>query len=196
MRYVWFPKANAVVVSLKICSVCFGVMIKRHLFKICMFTVFVFAAVVVFDVPFAASKSPTSAWLTRCDKDDEGNFKHCEIYSRLNLPNTKKRVAEFAIGYSKESAGVARGVIVLPLGVFVQDDVVLSVDGKAYLNTKVSYCLESGCYAPISLPDQIITKMKKGDEAALTFKGRNGKPFLVRIPLTGFTKTIKEIRGI
>lgn len=116
------------------------------------------------------------------------------MYSRLNLQNTKKRVAEFAIGYPKGTPGSsAGGVIILPLGMLVQDDVVFFIDEKAAFHAKVSHCLESGCYAQTVLPDQVISKMKKGNEAALKFKATNGKYIMVKMSLAGFTKTLKEL---
>lgn len=176
----------------------FEVMLKNKTINIFAIIVLAAAVLAVSSGQFAFSKGAKGAnvtsWLTRCDKDEAGNNTHCEMYSRLNLQNTKKRVAEFAIGYPDNGdTSVARGIIVLPLGIFLQDDVVVFVDEKAIFHAKVNYCLESGCYSMITLPNQIISKMKKGNEAALKFKATNGKYIMVKMSLAGFTKTLEEL---
>jgi len=172
-------------------------MVKNKIFNICSVAVLTAASFVIFSSQLTLAQSKNtknSAWLTRCDKDEAGNTTHCEMFTRLNMQNTKQRVLEFAIGYKNNNSNAASSIMVLPLGVLTQDDVTFFIDEKAYFNTKVNYCLENGCYAHITLPDQIISKMKKGNEAALKFKAMNGKPIMVKMSLTGFTKTLQNLK--
>ena len=172
-------------------------MTKKSFLSTCLVTVLAFAAIAVFlNSQSAFSKSSDSAWQIRCDKDEAGKATHCEMFSRLNLQKTNERVVEFAIGYPKgDKLSAARGIIVMPLGIDLQDDAVILVDEKAIFHAKINYCLKSGCYALVTLPDQIVTQFKKGNDAALKFKANNGKFVMVKIPLTGFTKTFKELTG-
>lgn len=170
---------------------------RSLLLKICLLCGV--AASGVFFSSFSYSKadnsSSTEAWSVRCDKGEDGVTKHCEMFTRLNLQKTNQRVVEFAIGYKEGETKTASGVAILPLGIMVQEDVVFLIDENPYFQSKVSYCLDSGCYSQVALPEQIITKMKKGSEASLRFKSVGGRPFEVKMSLAGFTKTLKEIRG-
>ncbi|MFP4097539.1 MAG: invasion associated locus B family protein [Alphaproteobacteria bacterium] len=143
----------------------------------------------------AFAQSDEVAWAVRCEEDEQGNAAHCEMFTRLNLKDTDTRLVEFALGYPKEGDQVARGIIIVPLGILLQEDVVLSVDEEEKLRARPRYCSENGCYVYVTLPESLVSAMKRGNEASLMFRAANGRPVAVKVSLAGFTKTTRTLQN-
>ena len=81
-------------------------------------------------------------WAVRCSKPEKGQKdKTCEIFGRLEMQKTSMRMAEFAVGFSKDNKKIANGVIILPLGILLEPGVIMKIDddGKQ-VPFKASYC--------------------------------------------------------
>lgn len=137
-----------------------------------------------------ASKTET-LWTVRCQEEDKARA-HCEIFQRLIVKETGARVAEFAIGFP-ESKDVARGVIVLPLGMLLQSGVEMKIDEGKPFAFKIRYCTQAGCFAYVNLDKTLLDLMRNGTVANFTFKAADGKDVNLQMPLSGFAKALKEI---
>lgn len=139
--------------------------------------------------PVASQAEAPSAWAKRCS---EGPNSHCEIFWRYNLADTGQRVAEFAVGYP-EGSKTARGVMVLPLGVLLTEDVQMQIDGGQAFKFKVRYCTDAGCSAFLNMNEKLLDMFRAGTLAVVTLKTHQGQNVRIEVPLAGFGKTLAQI---
>lgn len=140
----------------------------------------------------AAEQEP---WQKRCSKPKDGKgAESCEIFQKLVVAKSGARFVEFAIGYPADDKKVARGVFILPLGILLENGVKMTIDDGQAFKFNVRYCDQGGCYAFISLNEQLIDLMKKGSEAKVNFVGASGQAFNVGVTLKGFTTAVNQIR--
>ena len=133
------------------------------------------------------------SWTLRCDQDEAGKETSCEMFQRLVVKDTGQRVTELAIGFPPDMNGVARGVVVLPLGILLTEDMTMQIDEGQAFSFKPRYCIQDGCIAFLDLGEQVLNIMRKGSEAKLAFKVMNGQDVVVGLSLEGFSKGLKEI---
>jgi len=143
------------------------------------------------DVPAEGS------WAVRCNESDAGENDakdkvNCEMFQILAIKETGKRYAEFAIGFPKDK-DTARGVIILPLGILLQPGVRLKIDDQKAFQFSVRFCRNDGCYAVVTLTQDILENMKKGENAIIAFATLEGKGAALNFSLKGFNEAFKEI---
>lgn len=139
-----------------------------------------------------------SAWSMRCNAEEDVKAQDkrgkCEIYQRQDVKESGQRVIEFAIGYPVEQKE-ARGIFILPMGILLQSGVKLAVDDQAPMNFQVRYCLPNGCYAFVSLNEEVLATLSKGTNASVEVVSADGKPLKIAMPLKGFSKALKQVQG-
>lgn len=141
----------------------------------------------------ASQAGKNTYWVPRCDADDSGVARNCEVFQRLLVRDTGQRVAEFAVGFPNGRGGAARGVVVLPLGIRLDKDLRLQIDDGAGFSFDIRYCTQDGCYAFFDLTRDIVGMMKRGDEARFYFTTLDNKPLSIELSLVGFTKAAEAI---
>ncbi len=162
----------------------------QHRLKIVLAFAVVFMAVAgVFASgnPVASQEEP-SAWSVRCNDNKD----YCEVYWRAVNAETGQRVAEFAIGYPEDSKA-ARGVLILPLGVLLTEELQMQVDAGQPFKFKVRYCDAGGCVAFLNLNDQLLGVLRAGSTATVKMKSFQGQDVNIGIPLTGLKRTLEQI---
>lgn len=177
---------------------------KAHRVQIAgVLSALVFAGALVFFAVRTASGEDAApkdnsavAWTVRCQPQKEGaataDKGACEIFQRLVVKESMARVAEFAIGFP-DGGEVARGVVVLPLGILLQPGVEMRVDtGKPYA-FKIRYCTEAGCFAYVNLDKAILDNMRQGTAANFLFKSADGKDVNLSMTLAGFSTALKSL---
>lgn len=135
-------------------------------------------------------------WSSRCDAPDEASQKPpaCEIFQTLDVKETGKRFAEFAIG-TPDANGVSRGVAILPLGMLLEPGVTMQIDeGKSFV-FNARYCVPQGCYGFLDLNPELLQSMQTGKELSFRFASITGKTFDVRMSLSGFEKALGHLTG-
>jgi invasion protein IalB len=143
-----------------------------------------------------AAETP-EAWKVRCvdikkEADSEETFNYCEMHSTLKVKETGATFMDFAIGYPPESKQ-ARGTVILPLGVLVTEPVRMKIDDGAQMGFSVRHCTQQGCFANLELTDKVLGMMRKGEVANISFISADGRTIAFDVPLSGFTKALKEI---
>ena len=133
------------------------------------------------------------AWSVRCDGQVGDANSKCEMFQRLVEKGTSKRFAEFAIGFP-EGRDTARGALILPLGILVNEGSTIQIDDGPVFAFRVRYCVQDGCFAFIDLNEKVINEMRKGMQANLSIKTYDGTPVTVPMSLVGFTKALKDIK--
>ena len=134
-------------------------------------------------------------WTLRCPDVKKGEKKYCEIFQRLDMKDAADaRVAEFAIGFPEdEKKNVARGVIVLPLGILLESGVAMKIDDNEPFVFKTRYCTNAGCFSYVSLSKDLLTSLRKGKTVTFQFKSFAGQDVNLIMNLVGFEKSLKEI---
>ena len=135
----------------------------------------------------AQMAAESSAWLKRCEE------KNCEIVQRLMSQQNQTRVLEMAIGFPPGEKN-ARGVIVLPLGVDMQQPFTLTIDENKPVPFKMRYCLSDGCYGFITLAPDMLARMKKGQMGVFNFQTFDGQPGRLPLSLEGFTASLSSLK--
>lgn len=136
------------------------------------------------------------AWEVRCNSKDgkpvEGG---CEVFQKLSVKKTGERVVEFAVGYPKGKDGSARGVIILPLGILLTEDIQMQVDDQQKVKFRVRYCTSKGCFAYLDLNRQTIDLLRNGQKTSITAKDLNGRDVNIIMSMSGFAKKLSEVEG-
>jgi len=144
--------------------------------------------------PVASQEEEPSAWLVRCNDTakSETDKSSCEVFQRLVMQETGQRVVEFAVGFP-EGKEVARGVLILPLGVLLPEGGQMQIDDGQAFQFKLRYCTTDGCYAFLDVGTPLLNKMAAGENIKLIFKAMDGQGIALDLPLRGFTKTIEKL---
>ncbi len=156
--------------------------------------VFCFLAVVFFGLVIfqnsVVKAEEGEPWQIRCG-EVQGK-KICEMVQRISVAKTGQRVAEFSIA-KMDSKGVSRASVALPLGLAVQEKILMKIDDNKPVSFRIKYCVPAGCVSNLSLKEKIINMMKKGNKLYIIAKSADGKPVNIVMSLKGFTKKNKEI---
>lgn len=142
--------------------------------------------------PQAETNQPppqASAWGQRCNENDKSK---CEAYWRRSLPETGQRVAEFAIGFPDDKK-TARGVMILPLGILLTEDIQMQVDEGLSFKFKVKFCDPNGCVAYLNLNQKALDALRKGTLAVVTMKSAQGRDVRIEVPLAGLSRTLDTL---
>jgi len=151
----------------------------------------------------AVQDSKDNGWVSRCQDLKEGEKvtgKHCEAFQQLFItqkdadPSTAQRVIEMAIGYPPNNPKEAQAVIILPLGVMVNEKSSLEVDGDKMMNFEVLYCEAGGCIASFVIKDGDIEKLRKGRELTVKSKAATGQPLLIGLTLNNFATVMDSLQ--
>jgi invasion protein IalB len=151
-----------------------------------------------------AKEAEPQFWSTRCDTLKDPNdknakpVKYCEAFQRLAV--TKKgekemrRVAEFAVGYPPEKKGEPRGVVVMPLGILLEQPLKMQLDEGKEFTFRVRYCDQSGCLAFLDLSQAKLEEFKKAQKLKINIPATNGKYLNVIMSLKGFGPAVDKIK--
>ncbi len=150
----------------------------------------------------AAQTPANNDWQARCQDVGENETvasKYCEAVQSLYViqknddpeKSTTQRVAEMAVGYPPGStAKAAQAVAILPLGIVVNEEVSVEVDGKRLFKFEVRFCDVGGCVGIFNIDKGVIEKMRKGKELSFKTKTVSGQPVVIGLPLSGFDTVI------
>lgn len=156
---------------------------------------FVFVALICLPVSVATAQqvveSDGDLWTMRCEEEGP-QAGQCEIYQRLVLTDSGRRVSEFAIGFP-EGRDSGRGVIILPLGTVLTDGIAMKIDEGPAFSFRPRYCVPDGCYAFLSLSGQVLDSLKRGYEAEVTFSTIGGQDARLQFSLAGLTAALREM---
>lgn len=139
----------------------------------------------------AAAPSADAPWSVRCSSDKPAPGRECEVYQRLVVAKTGQRVAEFAVGFPKDKQD-GRGVIVLPLGILLEDGIVMQIGDGQKFKFKPRYCNPDGCFAFVNVNATLTDALKKGTEVQFNAKALTGKEIKIKMSLKGLDKALKQ----
>ncbi len=141
-----------------------------------------------------------SDWAVRCQDGDEQQSAEnealpkpdCEIFQRLVLQESGQRLAEFALGFP-DGAEDARGVVVLPLGILLNEPVTMTIDDSQTFSFQMRYCTREGCISFVNLTPGMIDLFRRGREAVIDFKILTGEEISLKMSLRGFSAALEKL---
>jgi invasion protein IalB len=153
----------------------------------------------------AGKKAPDNqvverGWTQRCPEkkpDQKSETKQCEIFQRIDMKESSMRVAEFAVGFPQEKGmekGAARGVVVLPLGILLEEGVQMKIDDGKPVSFKTRFCTNAGCFSFVMLGKDVLETMKKAKAVTFLFKTSEGQNVNLIMTMGGFEKALKDIQ--
>lgn len=138
----------------------------------------------------AAGGEPKKPWTVRCTAEEKTPGRECEVYQRLVVAKTGQRVAEFAVGFPKNKKE-GRGVIILPLGILLNDGIEMQIDSGQTFKFRPRYCTNDGCFAFIDINNQLLDTLKSSSMVEFSAKAMNGKDVKIRMTLKGMMDAMK-----
>lgn len=138
-----------------------------------------------------STAQPGELWSKRCNKDDPSK---CEIFQRLVVKESSKRLIEFAVGYP-QSPDTATAVVVLPLGIIVASGITVKIDDQEPSKVGIKTCNNSGCFAEMTLSAPVIESMKKGQKITVSLLDGSAKQINIEMSLKGFAEKLATVKG-
>lgn len=155
------------------------------------------------DDAVASNAPPADAWAVRCDDVKDGEKvvgKYCEMAQSISVakkdadPSTAQRLLEVAIGYPPGQKNKAAAVAILPLGVLVNEDIVVELDGSKLTDFKIRHCVVAGCVGAFTLSDKDIKKLSEGKAMVVKSVTADNRPLAIELSLNGFSSAYDKIK--
>ena len=131
-------------------------------------------------------------WTTRCEQAPGTSTERCFIFQNLVLKESGRRLVHMAVGYLAAD-GQAMAVVTMPLGISLPAGASISVDGGPPREIVIERCDAGGCVGTVALIDRLITDLKRGREARISFHDGSGRRIAVPLSLLGFTAGINSL---
>ena len=125
-------------------------------------------------------------WTARCEQAPGTSRERCFIFQNLVLAESGKRLVHMAVGYLAAN-GRAAAVITMPLGISLPPGASISVDGGAPRKFIIERCDNDGCVGALALSEQLLSELKRGLQARISFHDGARRRIAVPVSLLGFT---------
>ncbi|MCE2522155.1 MAG: invasion associated locus B family protein [Rhodobacteraceae bacterium] len=140
------------------------------------------------------TRTDVGDWTIVCVRNDEGN-EECRM-QQLVLNDSNTPIATFEIWKIDNSTDLAAGsVIALPLGVMLEEGILMQVDQALPRRYRYVMCDGDGCYSRLGLSKGEIGRMKAGNSMTMTIFAFQSpdQPIDLEISLAGFTKAFESL---
>lgn len=128
-----------------------------------------------------------SPWTKVCPKGTEANAKRlCFIGKDGRIESGQPVVAAVLIEPENEPKKILR--VTLPLGMSVQPGTRVIVDSGQPMTAPYVICFPTGCMADYEASNELITKMKTGQNLHVQGVNGSGQPISLPLPLSDFAK--------
>ncbi len=131
-------------------------------------------------------------WTTYCEKNEAQGTEQCFSVQNITLTETQQRLLNVAVGHQPQS-GQPIVILTLPLGISLPPGVKVQVDKGEAFTFPVERCDSSGCIAVFPLQAGLLTALKRGSQAVVTFFDATRKGIGVPVSLSGFTAGYKAL---
>lgn len=127
-----------------------------------------------------------SAWVKVCNVHPQSKKNMCLVTQELRT-DTGQFLASVAI---REIDGEERKtlLVAVPVGMLLQPNLRVQVDGGKQSEAKYSICVPNACYAEMVITTEFIDGMKRGGKLVVTTLNQQAKAVAFDLTLIGFTK--------
>lgn len=124
------------------------------------------------------------SWSVRCFPVESPS--PCDMYEELQDKNTRQRVLSLSLAYVPKMDRHAIQITV-PLGVALQNGVIIQTDNFTSQPLRFRQCDRSGCFVQMMLDNASVTALtKSGPQAKVKVVADGGKPIDLSFSLDGF----------
>ena len=134
-------------------------------------------------------------WTVHCGRQSQQGPQVCEMQQQ-QVDSEDRTIMAVAVGQLPGESDLGL-LIILPLGILLQGDLTLQIDGGAEVPLQVDRCERQGCRIEMLLEPELLSRLKAGTKATVFFEAidpqgerqRLGVP----ISLLGFTAALNEV---
>jgi invasion protein IalB len=127
-----------------------------------------------------------SPWLKVCGKGPETNNKQVCVLTKDGRLENGMPVAIVQLFEPEGEAKVLR--VTVPLGMQLQHGTRMMIDQNPPTQSPYKICFPVGCMSDYPVPDDLIGKMKKGQQIVIQAINMQGTPISLPLPLNDFAK--------
>lgn len=125
-------------------------------------------------------------WIKICGEDQQNKKKICYTTRDFVSDQNQPVLAVAVYDVQGEPQKIVR--FLLPLGFILAPGVRFTVDTGAPQSGKFAVCFPNGCFAEVSVKDDVIASLKKGNTIAVSVQNQFGREVAFQVPLTDFGK--------
>lgn len=111
----------------------------------------------------------------------------CQMLELRVAKKTGQRILAVLLAYAPENSGHLLKISV-PLGVSLQNGLVINLDTWKSPPVKFHACDQGGCYIESAIGNDIIGQLSKATDAKVRITSVDGKPYDLSFSLKGFTE--------
>ena len=133
-------------------------------------------------------------WGYKCDKSPDGKQELCYVFQNVTKKEGGQLVLGARIAY-REGQGDPLVVVTVPLGSLIPPGAALVMEGVEPVKLAYFLCANEGCTTvatPLS-PD-MVTAMKKGNQAVVRVAAPNKQVVGLPLSLKGFSKALASLK--
>lgn len=124
-------------------------------------------------------------WVVRCRRGDTGDV-GCEMVQQLTTASDGQTVLQLRIAPGADGGHI--GMLLLPLGILVQQPITLGVDADVLLEARVRSCVQTGCVAPFNIGQDEWARLRSGEALSVQVATANTREiYEAALSLAGFT---------
>jgi invasion protein IalB len=139
-------------------------------------------------------QQPQSNWASRCVAPARQAVLECLIEQRLIMANTNQLVGSITVRIPSGDATQPVMVIQTPLGLLIPAGVSIDIDGGGKTQLQLQTCDGNGCYADVSVSDELLASLTRGEKLNIGFQNLSKQPVTITASLVGFTAAFQRIR--
>jgi invasion protein IalB len=132
-------------------------------------------------------------WQYKCEKYGANKETRCYILYSAVVPKTKTRILQMAVAMEGPGQGPL-AILTAPLGVQLEEGLLLQVDGGETIRLPFKICAPGGCIAPRPLNDDNISELERGARLLVGFYNTAGELVAVPVSLKGFTAAFDALK--
>jgi len=131
-------------------------------------------------------------WAVQCQESEQKTLSSCFMFQRILVKDSGESLLRMTVDRPKDLSA-PRAIFVIPLGTYVTPGVSVQIDTSDPLDLEIEYCDKQGCYAGISLDQPILSLLKRGRQAVVTFQSRGRQEIKLPISLNGFSSGLAAL---
>lgn len=142
-----------------------------------------------------AARTKYGAWEVACEAGD----KNCAM-AQIGNDASGTPVLEMVIRKLEEPLEVGERTaiavldVITPLGVVLTEGLAVKIDGGAEESAPFQICTEQGCLVREPIDNELVTRLKRGNNAVISVIAANQGEVSASLSLTGFTKAFGALK--
>mgnify|MGYP000625112813 CR=1 FL=1 len=130
-------------------------------------------------------------WTLQCRPQQGQQPRACRMVQAVSQDNSQNQIMQIIIAQPPQRGTVA--TFVVPLGVYLQQNPAIKVDGNQIGSATYVSCVQQGCVARMEVDRSALTAMRQGRQLQITLTGQRGNSRDISASLLGFTDAYSNL---